>query len=172
MCQAIQYAKTSRICEIKYAKTKRSKAEAAKAEEAEKKEEALEKEQAEKAETAGGCTTVSGASRWLKKHQKECTAATATAAEFGANPRRVRIARHAQFRLLERQFVKGIADSHVNFETTIPNIIGYPEHKRCLLQVVSATFYSSRTEHFGQQPTNCSSETPVEDTILDLDHTK
>ena len=34
-------------------------------------------------------------------------------------------------------------DNHCNYEVTIPNIIGYPEHKRCLLQVQSLSAHSN-----------------------------
>ena len=75
-----------------------------------------------------------------------------TQAEFAAGNNNVRIRKNSTFKIQDRQFVKALTDSHVNFEVTIPNIIGYPEHKRCLLQVVSATFYSNADEKFGDQP--------------------
>eukprot|EP01047_Picozoa_sp_COSAG01_P034226 COSAG01_NODE_2562_length_7452_cov_3.643139_1_plen_216_part_00 len=32
-------------------------------------------------------------------------------------------------------------DTHVDYGVTVPNIIGYPEHKRCLMMVQEAWFY-------------------------------
>jgi hypothetical protein len=46
--------------------------------------------------------------------------------------------------LKRRSFVRP-ADSHVDYGVTIPNIIGFPEHKRCLCQVQSAWFYAMDT---------------------------
>ena len=33
-------------------------------------------------------------------------------------------------------------DNHCNYSVTIPNTIGYPEHKRCLVQVQSMSVHS------------------------------
>lgn len=43
--------------------------------------------------------------------------------------------------VVKRQDFRNTSDSHVNYGVTIPNIIGFPEHKRCLCQVQSAWFY-------------------------------
>lgn len=43
---------------------------------------------------------------------------------------------------IRRPSLTNTGDTHVNFAVPIPNIIGYPEHKRCLLQVQQAWFYA------------------------------
>ena len=43
---------------------------------------------------------------------------------------------------IQRPTFTTTTDNHVDYTTTIPNIIGFPEHKRCLCQVQSAWFYA------------------------------
>ena len=49
--------------------------------------------------------------------------------------------RNVQF-AIKRPVFTNSTDTHVDYAATIPNIIGYPEHKRCLCQVQQAWFYA------------------------------
>jgi len=55
------------------------------------------------------------------------------------------VRRNAHFEI-RRPSMENSNDTHVNFSVSIPNIIGYPEHKRCLMQVQQAWFYAG--DHF------------------------
>jgi len=52
--------------------------------------------------------------------------------------------RNAQFRVMYRGF-DTTTESHCNFKCFIPNIIGFPEHKRCLVQVQSFSVSGANT---------------------------
>ena len=52
----------------------------------------------------------------------------------------------ATFEIYEKGFQPG--QSNVNFFATIPNYIGYPEHQRCLVQVLNISTVPTAT---GQQ---------------------
>ena len=60
---------------------------------------------------------------------------------------RVSFRRNAQFRVMYKGFDTA-TDSHCNFKCFIPNIIGFPEHKRCLVQVMSFSVFGVNT--FGE----------------------
>ena len=59
----------------------------------------------------------------------------------GGAPHLSHFFRHAQFVVRSPEFPFA-NESHTNFNVPIPNIIGFPEHKRCLIQVQSAYFYA------------------------------
>ena len=65
--------------------------------------------------------------------------------------------RNAQFRVMFKGF-DTTTESHCNFKSFIPNIIGFPEHKRCLVQVQS----------FSVSAMNTFSETSFEDSNVNL----
>ena len=58
--------------------------------------------------------------------------------------RRYQLFRNAVFTVRRPTFMSA-TDSHVDFQVPVPNLIGFPEHKRCLLQVQSAHFSAQDT---------------------------
>ena len=56
----------------------------------------------------------------------------------------VRFRRNAQMTVKYKGF-DSAGESHCNFDCFIPNIIGFPEHKRCLVQVQSFSVFASNT---------------------------
>ena len=52
--------------------------------------------------------------------------------------------------------------NHCNYEVTIPNTIGYPEHKRCLVQVQSLSLYPGNEFHMMRGHGTLKQVTPVQ----------